>query len=196
MADSSQLPLREKLWILMRSSLVGVLATACDLSTLGVLMLVFHVPEKIANIPSLIPGLVFMFFGNKYFAFEDHSKQVVRQGLRFLYVETWAFVINILLFHLLVTELGFSEDRHWALPFLARMIGTAITYFTFSFPFWTFIFHKTTLEQAEFMMFLEQKRKEAATKLSGLHVPVPHTEGGNGQINAATKAVQRPAEQG
>src|SRR3954447_18011639 len=132
MADSRQLPLREKAWILMRSSMVGVLATASDLTTLGVLMLAFHVPERIANIPSLIPGLVVMFFGNKYFAFEDHSKHVVKQGAQFLYVETWAFVINVLLFHALVTEAGFNEHEGgflpgWMLPLAARMIGTAIT---------------------------------------------------------------------
>src|SRR5947209_2816676 len=111
MADSSQLPLKAKLWILLRSSMVGVLATACDLSTLALLMWVFHLKEKIANIPSLIPGLIVMFFGNKYFAFEDHSKHVVKQGARFLYVETWAFIINVLLFHALVTDFGFQEHQ-------------------------------------------------------------------------------------
>src|SRR5258707_15814608 len=124
MANSSQLPLKQQFWILVRSSMVGLLATTCDLTTLTLLMYVAHGPEKIANHPSLIPGLILMFFGNKYFAFEDHSKHVVRQGARFLYVETWAFIINVLLFHALVTEVGFTEERHWALPLVARMIGT------------------------------------------------------------------------
>ena len=50
--------------------------------------------------------------------------QFVRQGVRFLYVETWAFIINVLLFHALVTEAHFKEETHWSLPLLARMIGT------------------------------------------------------------------------
>jgi putative flippase GtrA len=206
MASSSQLPLIQKLWILMRSSMIGVMATACDLSTLLLLMWVFHLPEKIANIPSLIPGLIVMFFGNKYFAFEDHSKQVVRQGARFLYVETWAFIINVLLFNELVTEFGFQEHQPdgilpgWMMPLLARMIGTAITYFTFSFPFWTFIFHKTTVEQVEHEKFIEQKRQEVAAKLSSLHWPSPiaPAEGppSNNGAAAANEAVKKTAGPG
>jgi putative flippase GtrA len=197
MADTSQLPLKDKLWILMRSSMVGVLATASDLSTLTLLLYVVHLPEKVANIPSLLPGLVIMFFGNKYFAFEDHSKQMVRQGARFLYVETWAFIINVLLFHALVSEFPFREENHWALPLVARMIGTAITYFTFSFPFWTFIFHKTTVAQAEHEKFLEKMRHQVASKLSGLHMPSAVAESVTSPNGAAvSEGVQKPAAPG
>ena len=159
MADTSQLPLKDKLWILMRSSLIGVLATASDLTTLFSLMWFFDLDEKIANVPSLIPGLVVMFFGNKYFAFEDHSRHVVKQGTRFLYVETWVFIINVLLFHMLVKEWGFQHENGSLLPYLARMIGTAITYFTFSFPFWTFIFHKTTIQDADYEKYVGRGRR-------------------------------------
>jgi putative flippase GtrA len=188
MANSSQLPLPQKLWILVRSSMIGVVATACDLSTLMILMWVFGLEDQIANIPSLIPGLIVMFFGNKYFAFEDHSKHVVRQGARFLYVETWAFIINVLLFHTLVRDFHFAASNHQALPLLARMIGTAITYFTFSFPFWTFIFHKTTVEQAQQELFVERKRQEVAAKLSGLHMTPPVHADGITKPNGATTA--------
>lgn len=186
MADSSQLPLKHTLWIFMRSSMIGVVATATDLSSLKLLMHVFGLHHDVANVPSLIPGLVVMFFGNKYFAFEDHSKHVVKQGSRFLFVEAWAFLLNIMLFHILMDNLfpkldevlpAHDEDR----AMIGRLLGTFITYFTFSFPFWTFIFHKMTPEQAEFELFLESKRKEVAAKLSGLNVPVAQTED-NGQI--------------
>jgi putative flippase GtrA len=135
MAQSMTRSWRERLWILVRSSLVGVLATLTDLCTLFVLVRWVGLPEAEANIPSLLPGLAVMFFGNKYFAFEDRSAAVLRQGGRFLFVEAWAFVLNVVLFHLLVTE--------WRVPFLlARMAGTATVYLGFSFPLWTFIFHK------------------------------------------------------
>jgi putative flippase GtrA len=128
--------LRQRLWILCRSSTVGVFATLSDLTTLFVLIHLAGVPAEIANVPSLLPGLVVMFFGNKYFAFEDGSRQVLRQGACFLFVEAWAFVLNAMLFHLLVRELGLQY-------LLARMLGTGVVYLGFSFPFWTFIFHKT-----------------------------------------------------
>jgi putative flippase GtrA len=125
----------------MRSSAVGVFATLSDVTTLLLLVYVGGLREDLANIPSLIPGLLVMFFGNKYFAFEDRSRQVLRQGGRFLFVEAWAFALNAMLFHLLVREA--------AVPFLAaRLMGTAVVYLAFSFPLWTFIFRKTSGQQS------------------------------------------------
>jgi putative flippase GtrA len=130
--------LTQRLWTLARSSTVGVFATASDLTTLFLLIQVAGMSEEVANVPSFLPGLVVMFFGNKYFAFEDRSRHVVKQGGRFLFVEAWAFAINAMLFHLLVRETGLQY-------LLARMLGTFVVYIGFSFPFWTFIFHKTPL---------------------------------------------------
>jgi putative flippase GtrA len=136
-------PILQRLWTLARSSTVGVFATLTDLTTLFLLISVVGLPAEVANVPSLLPGLVVMFFGNKYFAFEDRSRQVVKQGMRFLFVEAWAFVINAMFFHLLVREGNLQF-------MLARLLGTFVVYIGFSFPFWTFIFHKTPLpaEQA------------------------------------------------
>jgi putative flippase GtrA len=137
MATVEPLSLGRRLLLLARSSVVGVLATLCDLTTLFLLIRIVGLAAEWANVPSLLPGLAVMFFGNKYFAFGDRSRQLVRQGMRFLFVEAWAFVINALLFHVLIKE---AE-----LPFLlARMLGTCIVYLGFSFPLWTFIFHRTS----------------------------------------------------
>jgi putative flippase GtrA len=136
MATVEPLSLARRLHLLARSSAVGVFATLSDLTTLLLLIRIVGLPAEWANVPSLLPGLTVMFFGNKYFAFGDRSRQIVRQGARFLFVEAWAFVINALLFHALIKE---AE-----VPFLlARMLGTCIVYLGFSFPLWTFIFHKT-----------------------------------------------------
>jgi putative flippase GtrA len=136
MATVEPFSLGRRLLILVRSSTVGIFATLSDLTTLFLLIEVGGLSPEWANVPSLVPGLAVMFVGNKYFAFGDRSRQIVKQGVRFLFVEAWAFLINALLFHVLTKEV--------AVPFLlARMLGTCIVYLGFSFPFWTFIFHKT-----------------------------------------------------
>ena len=136
MATVEPFSLGRRLLILMRSSAVGVFATLSDLTTLLLLIQGVGLSPEWANVPSLLPGLAVMFLGNKYFAFGDRSRRVVKQGVRFLFVEAWAFVLNALLFHVLTKE---AE-----VPFLlARMLGTCIIYLGFSFPLWTFIFHKT-----------------------------------------------------
>lgn len=124
---------------LLRSSMVGIFATLSDLGTLSLLVYVFKVHPQIANVPSLLPGLLIMFIGNKYFAFEDKSKQLLRQGSLFLLIEMVAFGLNILFFAILV---------HFHCPALyARLIGTAVTYFCFSFPMWSiYVFRRPTDE--------------------------------------------------
>lgn len=96
--------LLQRLWILVRSSCVGLVATATDLATLCLLVYGFGLDDQIANIPSLIPGLVVMFIGNKYFAFEDRSRAILRQGSMFLVIELVAFGLNALLYFLIRTR--------------------------------------------------------------------------------------------
>ena len=130
--------LTQRLWTFARTSTVGLFATLCDLTMLFLLIHVAGMSDELANVPSLLPGMVVMFFGTKYFAFEDRSRHVVKQGGRFLFVEAWAVAINAMLYHLLVRETGLQY-------MLARMLGTFLVYVGFSFPFWTFIFRKTPL---------------------------------------------------
>ncbi|MCI0640237.1 MAG: GtrA family protein [Gemmataceae bacterium] len=131
-SDAPKKTLLQRFWILLRSSLVGLCATASDLGTLCLLIYVFGVPDQIANVPSLIPGLVVMFIGNKYFAFEDRSRAIVRQGSLFFAIELVAFGLNALLFFLI---------RHWfdIHPILARILGSNVVYLGFSFPLWSLL---------------------------------------------------------
>jgi putative flippase GtrA len=125
-----------RLLTLVRSSMVGICATASDLITTTVLVRVFDFGKREANIPGLIPGLVIMFFGNKIFAFQDQSKNVVKQGSLFLLIEAIALALNVLLFDRLVVWFDLHET-------LARLIGTNITYLGFSFPMWAlFVFRR------------------------------------------------------
>ena len=121
-----------RFWTLLKSSAVGLVATACDLTTTTILVRVFDFSKREANIPGLIPGVLVMFIGNKYFAFEDRSKNVVKQGLLFVVVEAVALGLNVLLFDRLVVWFDLHET-------LARLIGTNITYLGFSFPLWSLL---------------------------------------------------------
>ena len=125
-------------WVLFRSAAVGLLATASDL---GSLMLLIHVvglhPDLgHANVPSLLPGLLVQFVGNKLFAFDDRSQALVKQGSRFLLIEAVAFALNVILFDVLVSMTPIHEV-------LARLLGTNIVYLGFSFPLWSvFVFRR------------------------------------------------------
>jgi putative flippase GtrA len=121
----------QRLWILVRSAAVGLLATASDL---GSLMLLIHgagLTKRAANMPSLLPGLLVQFIGNKFFAFDDRSRAIVRQGSLFFIIELVAFGLNVLVFDLLVSRTPIHE-------ILARLLGTNIVYLGFSFPMWSF----------------------------------------------------------
>ena len=124
-------PFRERIGVLLRSAVVGLLATASDLGTLMLLIHGAGLSKRAANTPSLLPGLLVQFIGNKYFAFEDRSKAIVKQGSLFVLIEIVAFALNVLLFDLLVTFTPVHE-------ILARLLGTNIVYLGFSFPAWTF----------------------------------------------------------
>jgi len=108
------------------------MATASDLICLMLLIHVVGLDKRMANVPSLLPGLVIMFVGNKLFAFEDRSKQVVKQGSIFLLIEAAAFGLNVLFFDLLVTHTSIHE-------IVARLVGTNLTYLGFSFPMWSWL---------------------------------------------------------
>jgi putative flippase GtrA len=125
----------DRLFVLLRSSLVGILATASDLSTLLLLIHVAGFSSQAANVPSLLPGLVVQFVGNKFFAFEDRSRAIVKQGVLFLTIEGIAFGLNVLAFHLLVSLTPIHA-------ILARLLGTNVVYLGFSFPMWSYFVFK------------------------------------------------------
>lgn len=125
----------QRLIVLLKSSAVGLAATACDLLTTTLLVRLVGWSKQMANIPGLVPGAVVMFVGNKYFAFEDKSKKVLRQGLLFFVIEAIALGLNALFFHLLVTWFDWHE-------LIARLVGTNVTYLGFSFPTWSWLVFK------------------------------------------------------
>ena len=124
---------------LAKSALVGVVATLVDLVALFVVVELLGLPPVVANIPALALGLAVQFFGNKHYAFEDDSRDLLRQGGQFALVEIGAFALNAIAYHLLVTltPVGYLA---------ARLIGSALVYFAYSFPLWGRIFRPAQAE--------------------------------------------------
>lgn len=128
------------LWVLLRSSAVGLLATVTDLVVLVLLVSGGGIDVRIASVPALTLGIAVQFVGNKLFAFEDRSQEWARQGAQFLLVEALGFSANLVLFDLIVSR------TH--LPYLpVRLLTTSLVYFGICLPLWSRIF-KPTVEEA------------------------------------------------
>lgn len=112
---------------------VGALASLVDLLALVVLVDGLSLDPTWANVPALLFGALIQFFGNKWFAFEDRSRDYGRQGAEFALVELGALALNALAFHVLVTLVHAPYG-------LARILGSALVYLGFSYPLWRRIF--------------------------------------------------------
>ncbi len=114
---------------------MGAGATLVDLGALWLLVNVLEWPATAANVPALLLGVVAQFLGAKLFAFECRSRDVVRQGGQFLLVEAGAFALNAILFHVIVTATPIAYP-------VARLIGSSVVYFGYSYPLWRRIFER------------------------------------------------------
>jgi putative flippase GtrA len=130
-----------------RSAGIGVLASGLDVVALFALVEHVGLAPEGANVPALALGLLVQFFGNKYFAFRDRSRALVRQGVRFAAVEVGALLLNAVTF--------FALMRLTALPYLlARVVCSAGVYAGYSFPLWGLVFRPggggaTTIERQQ-----------------------------------------------
>ncbi len=119
-----------------KSALVGVAATLADLAMLAILVQVAHFRPEAANLPALFVGVAVQFFGNKYFAFKNGARDprsLAAQGGRFVVVEAGALILNAILFHFIVALTPIPYP-------LARLIGSSLVYFAYSYPLWGRIF--------------------------------------------------------
>lgn len=119
----------------VKSCLVGLVATAGDLGLLNLLVRVCGLSPQAANIPSLMVGSTIQFLGNRTFVFQATGHDLGKHALRFFSVEATAFCLNALFYHLMVT--------FTSIPFTyARMLSSFILFLGFSFPLWTRVFRK------------------------------------------------------
>lgn len=117
----------------LRSLAVGVIATLADVAVLHLFVRFGGLAPTVANVPSLLVGIALQFLGNKYWAFADGSRRVLRQSALFALVEAGTLVLNAAAFHALVA---------WAsVPYLAaRPLGSFAVYALFSYPLWARVF--------------------------------------------------------
>lgn len=117
----------------LRSALVGGIATGCDVLALAALIQLARLSPAQANVPALLLGAAVQYLGNKHYAFEERSRDHVRQAALFAGVEAGTFALNALGFHLIVT---FTPAPYA----LARALVTLAVYASFSFPLWRLVF--------------------------------------------------------
>lgn len=118
---------------MVRSWLVGLVASGADLATLALLVDGLGASPSAGNVPALGVGACVQFVGNKRFAFRNRSRLRFGEVAGFTAVELGSLTLNALAFELLI---GLA-----LLPYaLARIAGTALVYFGFSYPLWRGIF--------------------------------------------------------
>lgn len=127
--------------LLLKSSTVGLVATAVDLSLLHLLIDIIGLTQDQANIPSLMAGSLVQFFGHRHAVFHAQSEPLWSQALSYSASEFISFTLNALGFSILchVTNLHFD---------VVRLLTTFVVYFSFSFPVWKFIVFKRRLHRA------------------------------------------------
>ena len=117
----------------LRSSFVGLLATASDFAVLEVCVRLLHIDPPTAKIFSFLVGLAVQFFGNRTFAFNATGGSMRRQVLLFCAVESVTLTLNWLFFRFLVRSLHLPIE-------VANLIVTFVIYVGFSYPAWRIVF--------------------------------------------------------
>ena len=125
---------------LIRSAGAGAAATLVDLAFLTALVSLAGVSPRAASVPALVLGNVVTFFGQKYFAFQAQRARAADQAISFVLVEGGGFVLNVLLFEL-VLRLVPGAKLHYA---LTRLATTNAVWLLYSFPLWHLVFRPNT----------------------------------------------------
>ena len=125
---------------LLRSAGAGAAATLVDLAFLTGLVSLAGVSPRAASVPALVLGNVVTFFGQKYFAFQAQRAHAAGQALSFVLVEGGGFMLNALLFELVLRLLP-AATSHYA---LTRLLTTNAVWLLYSFPLWHLVFRPKT----------------------------------------------------
>ncbi len=123
----------QRLLQFLRSSAVGLAATAADFGVLELLVRVLHVDPPKAKIASSAVGIAVQFIGNRTFAFHASEGRLGRQILMFCWVESITLTLNWLLFRFLKRSLHLPLE-------ITNIIVTSVVYVGFSYPAWRIVF--------------------------------------------------------
>ncbi len=125
-----------KLWTLLRAGLAGLAATGADLATLALLVSVFHVDARVANVPALLVGGVVNFLGNRYFAFKARHGHAGKQAAGYTAVEVVALGLNGLLYDAALRLVPGARAAYW----LVRLATSHAVFLGWSYPLWRKVF--------------------------------------------------------
>lgn len=126
---------RDVLLRLARSAGAGAVSTIVDLSSITILVEVFHVSTRAANVPALTLGAITMFVGQKYFAFRAGG-DVRREIVLFASVQAVGFLLNAYLF-----DLAMRSSVLLAKYYLVTRMGVGnVVWLGYSFPMWHLVF--------------------------------------------------------
>jgi putative flippase GtrA len=125
-----------KLIQLLRAGLTGIAATAADIAALALLVSVFHVDPRIANVPALIVGGIVNFVGNRHFAFRAQAGPLAAQAAGYTAVELVALALNGLLFDAVLRLVPGARAAYA----LVRLATSHAVFLGWSYPLWRRVF--------------------------------------------------------
>ncbi len=134
-------PWIERIRRFLRSSLVGIVATAIDFLVLEIVMRGLGTTATVAKIFSLAAGTATQFIGSRYYAFRSRDGLLARQLRWFLFVEFCAYWVTVFVFHGIVRWLHVPAE-------IANLASGSIVYFGLSYPLWHRVFQLRGDEEA------------------------------------------------
>lgn len=121
---------------LLRAALAGSAATLVDIAVLALLVSLFHLDPRAANVPALVAGGIVSFVGNRHFVFRATKGSIVKQAVLFAFVEIVALALNGVLFDGAMRALA----AHASFYVPIRLVTTNLVFLFFSFPLWHLVF--------------------------------------------------------
>jgi putative flippase GtrA len=126
----------KKLLQLLRAGVAGLAATGSDLLTLTLLVSVFHLDARLANVPALVVGGVVNFVGNRHFAFRAHEGKLAHQAVGYTVVEIVALALNGFLYDVVLRTVPGAAHAYW----LVRLATSHAVFLGWSYPLWRRVF--------------------------------------------------------
>jgi putative flippase GtrA len=124
---------------LLRAGVAGVAATGSDLASLALLVSVFHVDPRVANLPALIVGGIVNFLGNRHFAFRARDGHLGKQAAGYTAVELVALAMNGLLYDAVLRAEPQASHLYW----LVRLVTSHLVFLLWSYPLWRRVFRSS-----------------------------------------------------
>lgn len=125
-----------KLERLLRSGIAGIAATAADLTALALLVSVFHMNARVANVPALVVGGLVNFLGNRHYAFRAGEGPLGKQAAGYTIVELIALALNGVLYDVILRVVPQAAHLYW----LVRLITSHVVFLGWSYPLWRLVF--------------------------------------------------------